>query len=319
MTSVVFRAPSASSAVAAAPQANRIAWLRRTLFHGGVLIGLIFAAYLFLVAAPYRGSMAFDVVAYYNVDLANPYGGNVGDLGFFAYSPPIALILAPFTHLPWIVFVALWYVLLLMALVWLGRRELLVLLAFPPVAIDLYHGNIHLLLGSAIVLGFRYPAAWSFVLLTKVTPGVGLLWFAARREWRQLTVALGATAAIVAITFVMLPAQWMAWLNMLAESAGTPPPWPALPIPLWLRLPMAAAIVVWGARRDARWAVPVAVAISVPALWPGAFAILAACWPLRRAISAQPNEKETGAEPDRGYHAPDVPVPARGGREPASA
>ena len=214
--------------------------------------------------------MAYDVVAYWQVDLADPYHGNVGDLGFFAYAPPIALVLAPFTHLPWIAFVSLWYALLIGALVWMGRRETLVLLAFPLIAVDLYHGNIHLLIAAAIVIGMRHPAAWSFVLLTKVTPGVGLLWFAVRREWRQLAVALGATAAIVAVTFVILPTQWLGWFNMLVDSAGTPPPWPALPIPLWLRLPIAALIVIWGARRDARWTVPVAAAISVPALWPGA-------------------------------------------------
>lgn len=281
---------------------ERTIWLRHTLFHAAVLAGLVFCAYLFLVAAPFKGSMAYDVVAYWQVDLANPYHGNVGDLGFFAYAPPIALVLAPFTHLPWIAFVSVWYALLIGALAWMGRRETLVLLAFPLIAVDLYHGNIHLLIAAAIVIGMRHPAAWSFVLLTKVTPGVGLLWFAVRKEWRQLAVAIGATAAIVAVTFVILPTQWMGWLNMLADSAGTPPPWPALPIPLWLRLPIAALIVIWGARRDARWAVPVAAAISVPALWPGAFAILAGCWALRRAATLT----------ERDYHAPDAGQPSRG-------
>ena len=41
-------------------------------------------------------------------------------------------------------------------------RPDLTLLAFPPVAIELYHGNIHLLIAVAIVLGFRFPAAWAF-------------------------------------------------------------------------------------------------------------------------------------------------------------
>ncbi|MEX2546496.1 MAG: glycosyltransferase family 87 protein [Chloroflexota bacterium] len=291
---------------------RRRQWLGRTLAHGAVLIGLIFCAYLFFVAAPLKGSMAFDVVAYWRMNLADPYGGSVGDLGFFPYSPAVALFLAPFTALPWPAFVALWYAALVGALAWLGRRSFLVLLAIPVVAIDLYHGNIHLLLGAAIVLGFRHPAAWSLVLLTKVTPGIGLLWFVARGEWRSLAVALGATAAIVATTAMVMPAQWAGWIDMLASSAGTPPPWPALPVPLWLRLPVAAAIVVWGARRDARWTVAVAAAISVPALWPGAFAILAACWPLRHRAG----DATRVAESDRVYHAPDA---GRGEREPATA
>jgi hypothetical protein len=289
-------------------------WMRRALLHGAVLSGLVFAAYLLLVAAPNKGTLAADIVAYWRVDLAHPYVGTYGEQGFFPYAPPIALVLAPFTALPWPAFVALWYAALVGALAWLGRRSFLVLLAFPPVAINLSDGNIHILLAAAIVLGFRYPAAWSLVLLTKVTPGIGLLWFVARREWRSLGIALGSTAAIVGVTAVVLPTQWLDWVNMLAATAGTPPPWPALPIPLWLRLPVAAVIVVWGARRDARWTVPVAAAISVPALWPGAFAILAACWPLRRAATHKPTP---AAEPDRGYHAPDARRP--GEREPATA
>ncbi len=265
---------------------------RRLLYHSAVVVGLVFAAYLFLVSEAQKGSVAYDIVAYYSFDLAHPYGGNVGDLGFFAYAPPIALVVAPFHALPWLTFVTLWYTVLFTCVAWLGRWSFLAVLAFPPVAIDLYHGNIHLLLAVAIALGFRYPAVWSVVLLTKVTPGIGLLWFAARREWRNLGIALGVTGAIVAATLVFMPTQWAAWLHMLADSAGTPPPWPALPIPLWLRLPAAAAIVVWGARTDRRWTVPLSAALAVPALWPGSLAILAACWRLNSDTAD--------------YHAPDV-------------
>lgn len=306
--------------------AERRVWLKRTLFHAAVLTGIIFAAYLVLVAAPITGSMAFDVVSYWRLDLAHPYHGTVGGLGFFPYSPAVALLFAPFSALPWPAFVTLWYAILLGALAWLGRRSALVLLAFPPVALDLYHGNIHLLLAAAIVLGFRFPAAWSVVVLAKVTPGIGLLWFVARREWRSFTIAVGATAAIVATTAVFLPTQWADWLTMLVTSAGTPPRWPALPIPIWLRLPVAAAIVWWGAKRDARWTVPLAAALSVPALWPAAFAILAACWPLRRhaRVAASASAPATApasapaAQQGPDYHAPDARQ-RRGEREPATA
>jgi hypothetical protein len=293
----------------------RRAWLRRTFTHAGILAGLIFGAYLLFVAAPVKRSLGFDVDAYWSVDLAAPYHGNVGDRGFFAYSPAIALLLAPFTQIPWPLFFSLWYALLMGTLVYLGRRHFLLLLAFPPVAIDLYHGNIHLLLAAAVVIGFRYPQAWALLLLTKVTPGIGLLWFAVRREWRSLGIALGTTAAIVVVTAVLLPTQWLGWFDMLARSAGVAPPWPALPVPLWLRLPIAAALVVWGARRDARWTVAAAVAISVPALWPGAFAILAAVWPLRRADRA--DNPTSAAQLERGYHAADAGQ--RGQPDPVSA
>jgi hypothetical protein len=285
---------------------------RRLIVHPAVLAGLIFAAYLLIVAAPQKASLAFDVLSYWRLDLADLYRGQVGDLGFFPYSPAAALVLAPFTQLPWIYFLAGWYALLVSALLYLGRRNTLLLLALPPVAIDLYHGNIHLLLAAAIVIGFRYPAAWSVVLLTKVTPGIGLLWFAARREWRELAVALAATAVLAAGSALLLPGQWLAWLAMLGESAGVPPPWPALPIPLWLRLPLAALVVWWGARRDARWSVPVAATLALPALWPGGLALLAACWPLRSnaAVSAvAAGQRSARQEEEASTTEPTRPVP----------
>src|SRR6266550_6101725 len=92
-------------------------WLRRTLRHAAVMIGLIFAAYVWIVSAAQKGSLAFDVVAYWRLDLAQPYQGTVGDLGFFPYSPAVALVFAPFTALPWLAFVVGWYSILVAALV----------------------------------------------------------------------------------------------------------------------------------------------------------------------------------------------------------
>jgi len=257
------------------------AWLARTLFHGLVFAGLIVGAYLLLVATPAKGVFGIDAIAYWRVDLADPYRDPWIPLRFFPYSPPIALLFTPLAQLSWPVFVGVWWSLLVGALLWLGRRDVLILAAFPPVAITLSDGNIHLLMAAAIVVGMRYPAAWSLVLLTKVTPGIGLLWFVARREWRSLAIALGATAAVVTATAVFLPSQWLGWLAMLRDSTGVTPWWPALPVPLWLRLPVAAAIVWWGARRDARWTVPIAATLALPALWLGGLAMLAGCWPLR--------------------------------------
>ena len=119
---------------------------------------------------------------------ADPYQVGVGGLGAFNYTPPIARLFGPFGALEWPTFLWLWLALLIGNIIWLGGRgvRIIWLLAFPPVALELYHGNIHLWIAAAIALGFRYPWTWGFVLLTKVTPGVGLLWFAVRREWRAL-------------------------------------------------------------------------------------------------------------------------------------
>jgi hypothetical protein len=175
---------------------------------------------------------------------------------------------------------AAWTAILLGAIAFLvGPR----LLAFGVVfaAMELAGGNISLLLAVAIVLGFRWPAAWAFVLLTKVSPGIGLLWFAVRREWRSLAIAVGATAAVVVGSAVFMPAAWPQWIDVLVANAGRDGTWAALPVPLWLRLPIAVAVVTWGARTDRRWTVPVAAMIALPALWYGSLSMLLAVVALR--------------------------------------
>src|SRR5690349_16589596 len=149
--------------------------LRRVLRDSAIVAGLILSAYLVFFAAPAKGVLFSDAYAYWKVNLADPYTGQVGDLGFFPYSPPIALLLAPLGNLSWIAFLDVWYSLIFAALAWLSNGSFfrfLTLLAFTPVALNLVDGNIHIFLAVALALGFRYPALWSAVLLTKVTPGV---------------------------------------------------------------------------------------------------------------------------------------------------
>ena len=100
----------------------------------------------------------------------------------------------------------------------------LLVLAFPPVAIELYYGNVNLLIALALVVGMTRPWAWTFVLLTKPTCGVGLLWFAARREWRQLGIALGVTLVIVATSLLVLPGAWRDWIGHPARERSAPAP-----------------------------------------------------------------------------------------------
>jgi len=254
---------------------------RRALRDGLVLAGLAFFAYLFVVVAPAAGTFGFDAYAYWAVDGSDPYRELVGGLGAFTYSPVIARLFDPFGLIPWPAFLVLWTALALGAVAWLGRRRALWILAFPPVALELYHGNIHLLLAAMIVLGFRWPALWAFGILTKVTPGIGLLWFLARGEWRSLTIALGTTAALVGVSVAVDAPLWHQWIRLLGDaSGGGQVPQAQVAIPLLARLLVAAAVVVWGARTDRRWAVPVAVTIALPVLWPSGFAVLAACLPL---------------------------------------
>ncbi len=267
-------------------------WSRgRAIRDGLTVAGLAFSAYLFLVTAPAAGTLGFDAFAYWSVDVERPYRLAAGEFGAFPYSPVMVRAFAPASLLPWPAFLTLWLGVLLATAVWLGRRWTLVVLALPPVALELYHGNVHLLLAAAIALGFRYPAAWAFVLLTKVTPGVGLLWFAVRREWRRLAIALGVTGLLVAVSLALDARLWAEWLSEgLARVATRPLDQPHLDIPLWLRLPAAALLVGWGARTDRRWTVPVSAALALPVLWFAGLSVLVAAFALDR-----PALRERGA------------------------
>jgi hypothetical protein len=266
------------------PSSSRL----RALRDGAVVAGLLFLVYLFVVIAPQSQTVGFDALSYWIYSIDDPYRITHGTMGSFVYSPVAARLFQLDSLLPFWQFLWLWLGVLLGTAIWLGGRRWLWVLAFPPVALELYHGNIHLLIAAAIALGFRYPAAWSFVLLTKVTPGIGLLWFLVRREWRNLAIALGVTAALVAVSLVVDFRLWQQWIDKeLLVSLRQPPSQPQIDIPLLVRLPIAAAIVVWGARNNRKWVVPLAAAIAMPVLWIAAFSVLAAAFAVDRPELAE--------------------------------
>jgi hypothetical protein len=223
-----------------------------------------------------------DARCYYQATLADPYLHSAwNDPIAYVYSPAFLQLVTPLTQLPWQAFMAVWTGLLIAAARFLtGPRLLAAGLLFPFTAMEITGGNISLFLGVAIVVGFRWPWMWSLILLTKITPGIGLLWFAVRREWRHLAIAIGATVAIVAVSFVMLPQQWRDWVDVVIGNAGKGGTWASVPIPLWFRLPVAAVLVTWGARNDRAWTVPVAAMLALPALWYGGISMLLAAIPL---------------------------------------
>jgi Glycosyltransferase family 87 len=223
-----------------------------------------------------------DARCYYQATLADPYlHSDWNDPIAYVYSPAFLQLVTPLTQLPWQAFMAVWTAILIGAVRFLtGPRLLATGLLFPFTAMEVAGGNISLLVAVAIVIGFRWPWTWSLVLLTKITPGIGLLWFAVRREWRSLAIAIAATAAIVAVSALMLPQQWRDWVDVVIDNAGKGGTWASVPVPLWIRLPIAVAVVVWGARTDRAWTVPLAAMLALPALWYGGISMLLACIPL---------------------------------------
>jgi len=215
--------------------------------------------------------------AYWNVWRVGPYVLPPGSPDAFNYSPAFAQLIRPLTMLPWPVFLAVWSVLLAAALLWLlwalpPRWRWLVLCYVVPPALLI--GNIEPFVAVAAVVGLRHSAAWALPLLTKVTPGLGPVWFGARREWRSAAVALLATAAIVAVSFAIAPQLWTDWVDFLT-STPTPPTQQHYP-PLWVRLPLALVMVVWGARRDRPWMLAAAMVLAMPLWSSGVLLVLAA-------------------------------------------
>ncbi len=234
------------------------------------IIGLLAVPY-FIVLGPDFG---FDAHAYWSIDIADPYPGlsALDEPNAFLYSPPAALLASFFHYVPWPVFLWSWTALLFLAVGWLGRwRWGLAMVAFAPVAMEIHYGNINLLLAVAIAASWRWPALWTVVLLTKPSAAIGLLYPLIRRDWRAVAIPLSITAVICALSAVVRPDLWVGYVNMLIEASAIPEIIPLLP-----RLPVAAAVVIWGALTNRRWTVPVAAAIALPQSWWTNFALLAA-------------------------------------------
>jgi hypothetical protein len=267
-----------------------------------LVIGFALVALRLFDVQPWN-SPFFDVHAYWATQFGIDYShANPFLIGAYLYPPAFAQAIAPLTLLPFPVFAALWTAVSVVVCAWLVGRWAAPLLLTGALFLELALGQIDILIAAAIVVGFRYPAVWAFPLLTKVAPGVGLIWFAVRREWRKLAIALGVTVAIAAVSAFAAPVEWRGWFELMRRSVTEPAPFGAyVPIPLWLRLPIGIGLIVWGARTDRYWTVPVGILLSMPILWINVFTLLLAVIPLR---------SEPGLTPAREWLAKVLPVAA---------
>ena len=257
---------------------------RRALIAFGLVVAVAMWAAIVAFAEPYdwsRLGTGHDARPYWTAAFDVPYAtSRVGAHDAYLYSPAFLQLLAPLRALPWQVFMAGWVAVLILATLYLVGPVLLgpvLLLALP----EILGGNITLLLAVAVVAGFRFPGTWAFPLLTKVTPGVGLIWFGVRREWRALAIAAATTAGVVVLSFVSTPAgEWLEWIRVLAGNAGSPIDSGSLPIPLVVRLPIAIVVIAWAARSDRRWLLPIGCLLALPVIWYGSLTLLLGVIPL---------------------------------------
>lgn len=218
--------------------------------------------------------LGWDSRAYYDaLRSPDPYAGAaVGVIGSYLYPPPFLQVLAPAGQLPWPAFMFGWTALLAGAAVAMLRKvprqyrtmwPLLVLLA----GADIWAGNINLLLAYGVVIGLSVPAAWAGLALTKVTPGVGALWLAFRGRWLEFGLALGITAVGIAASLVAAPQLWGDWLAVVFSEGAGGGYAASVPVPLFIRLPLAVVVLWWAARTNRVWLVPCACLLALPVIW----------------------------------------------------
>ena len=182
--------------------------VHRLALSGFVLVVAIFAVVRLLDLYPWNDRL-FDQWAYWSTRFGFDYAAaHPGESGAYLYSPAFAQLIAPLTVLPLPVFMAAWTALVAAVFYWVAGWRAFFIGALAPVAMSIAIGQLDVLMAAAIVIGFRWPAAWVLPFITKVTPGIGVLWFAARGEWRSLGIALGATAAVVGASMAIDPRAW---------------------------------------------------------------------------------------------------------------
>lgn len=227
---------------------------------GQVLRLMALGVVVFHVLAFGLWSPGSDARIYYDVELETFGPGEIFGTTF-TYSPAAAWWLQPLQALPFEAFRTLVVAVNMAGFVFLIGpvfAAIILLAQLLPVWMEFQQGNINFALGAALVLGFRHAGWYAFPLLTKVTPGIGLVWFAFRRDWRPLAIAGVATLLLALPSLALHASAWPVWIESLVANAGADA---QVGAPVLLRGALAAAVIAWGARTDRPWTVPIAAAL----------------------------------------------------------
>jgi hypothetical protein len=247
---------------------------------------------VFYVVVALRGAAGYDSHAYWLTRSGIHYFADPGHHDAYLYSPAFAQAIRPLTLLLWPVFGLIWASLAAATYVWLAStldprwRVPLVALCLG----DIVYGNVWWILTLTLVFGLRRPALWAIPALLKLTPAVGLIWFATRREWRNLGVAIGVAVAVAAVSFYLAPGAWVDWANLLAHGRGHATPFPDRPLPRAGRLLAGFALAAYAARTDRARLLPGALWLASPVFSLNGIAVFAAAAYLPGRSSAARSE-----------------------------
>jgi hypothetical protein len=217
----------------------------------------------------------------------------------YLYPPPLAQIMVPIALVvPSWLFSAGWTVLMGIALWWLAGRDVLrtlALIAFLPVAVEFWFRNVHLFLAVLLVLGLRHTTGWLAAgAAIKASHGLGLVWLAVGRRWRDAAVMAGVGSAMLITSVAVAPDQWQGWLTYMgaqdpfAQSAFFGAPFPIRAAIALLIAAVAARIPGW--RGELLFVA--AVTLALPSLWFTGLSLLVAAVPLYR--SRRPHQAAIG-------------------------
>jgi len=224
------------------------------------------------------------------------------------YPPTFAQALVPIVaFLPSLWFTGAWTLLLLGCLWYLGLRNGLIalaLVAFLPVAVELWYRNVHLVIAVLLVLAIRrWPILFAVGAAIKVAPGLGIAYLAARGRWRDAAITAGFGAGLLALSVALSPAAWAQFVDVVLGRGPNDMP-SIIPVPYGVRAVLGAALAILAGRIPPRYGEPllvVAVMIASPTLWATSFSLLVAVVPLIAIPRRAPDGTSALAAPAAPY------------------
>lgn len=223
----------------------------------------------------------------------------------FWYAPIVAQAMAPIVAIfPSGAFTIAWTALLLGCVWWLAGGRLLpalALVAFPPVAVELWFRNVHLVMAVLIVLGIRRSSLLHVLgAAIKFAPGLGIVYLVARARWREAALVIAAGVGLLAVSYALSPEAWRAFIDILARR-GPADVSGFLPVPYFVRAGTGFVLALVAGRLRPRIGEPllvVAIVLALPTLWFTALATLAALVRiLKRPSGARPNDAHRSTQP----------------------